>query len=276
MERSQLVHAEAAGAVMEPSEVTQAGMSSEKLGDVEESTQNTGDGQNKECETDPAAGFVHFSFEALIDAAFTPEGHRNAADHVESSHPCGEDGDQPEQLRGSDRVEEALLETGKQDLVLGEETGQWGDSCDGQCPDQEGEVGERQLVPQSSHLAHVLLVMHGMDDRTGSEEQQGLEKRMGDQVEQCCRKCTHSHRKEHVAQLADGGVGQNLLDVVLGEGDECRQQGRTGAHRCDQAHGSGTGLEQWHQSTAQIDPRGHHGGCMNQCRDRCWTRHRVR
>ena len=49
----------------------------------------------------------------------------------------------------------------------------------------------------------------------GAEEEQRLEERVGDQMEDAADERADAQRQEHVAQLADRGVGEHLLDVVL-------------------------------------------------------------
>ena len=48
-------------------------------------------------------------------------------------------------------------------------------------------IGERNLAPQPAHLAHVLLVVHGVDHRAGAQEQQRLEEGVGEEMEHAAR-----------------------------------------------------------------------------------------
>ena len=62
-------------------------------------------------------------------------------------------------------------------------------------------------------LRHVLLVVAAVDDAAGAEEEQGLEERVREQVEQARRPAADAQGEHHVAELADRRVGQHLLDV---------------------------------------------------------------
>ena len=52
------------------------------------------------------------------------------------------------------------------------EARQPGRSCNRQCADQHRAECPRNLFPQPTHLAHVLLATAGMDHRAGCQEQQ--------------------------------------------------------------------------------------------------------
>jgi len=54
-----------------------------------------------------------------------------------------------------------------------------------------------------------------MDDGSGAQEEKGLEKGMGREVEDPCGKGSHSHGGEHIAELTHGRISQDLLDIVL-------------------------------------------------------------
>ena len=61
-----------------------------------------------------------------------------------------------------------------------------------------------------------------------------LEEGMRDQVEHARHEGAHAHRRHHETQLADGGVGQHLLDVILTDGDRGgKERGDRADHRHD-------------------------------------------
>ena len=78
---------------------------------------------------------------------------------------------------------------------------------------------DRHVLAQPAHVAHVLLAGEGVDDRTGTEEQTGFEEGVGHQVENARTERPHAHGQEHVAELGDGRVRQNPLDIVLRHAD---------------------------------------------------------
>ncbi len=97
--------------------------------------------------------------------------------------------------------------------------------------DQERPEGDRHLGAQAAHLADVLLAAHAVDHAAGAEEQQRLEEGVRHQVEDRRRERADADGEEHVAELADGRVGEHLLDVVLHEADGRREQRRERADR---------------------------------------------
>jgi hypothetical protein len=128
---------------------------------------------------------------------------------------------------------------------------------------------------ERAHLVHVLLAVERVDDRAGAEEQQALEERVRHQVEDAGGKCADADADHHVADLADGRVGEDALDVGLHDRDGC---GEESGHRAD-------GRDYFHRARGQhvekIEPRdhidagGHHGGGMDQRADGSRTNHRV-
>ena len=86
----------------------------------------------------------------------------------------------------------------------------------------------------------------------------------------------NAHAEEHVTQLADGRVGQNLLDIVLADADggriDCSRHSNDGHDR----HGDGRHAVKDIAPGNHVDPGRHHGGCMDQGADRCGALHGIR
>ena len=98
---------------------------------------------------------------------------------------------------------EAVLERLAQDLVLAEEAGERRDAGDGDRADEHRPVGDRDLAPQRAHLVHVLLLVDGVDDRSGAEEEQALEEAVRHQMEDRRDEGADPQAGEHVAELAE-------------------------------------------------------------------------
>ena len=92
------------------------------------------------------------------------------------------------------------------DRVLGIEAGETAQTRDAQAGDRDGadrhdHEGHRQVLRQVAVAAHVLLVGHGVDHRSGAQEQQGLEEGVGEQVEHRGLIGADAGCHEHVAKL---------------------------------------------------------------------------
>ncbi len=131
-----------------------------------------------------------------------------------------------------------------QNLILRPEPGRdEREARQGEAADQKGDEGQRHLLAQSAHVEHVLrvqmpvrgvdAVFHAVDDRAGAEEEQRLEEGVGDQVKGGRHVRPDADGGDHVAQLRDRRVGQDALDVVLGDGDGGGEQRR---ERADAGH----------------------------------------
>ena len=95
-------------------------------------------------------------------------------EHVESSH-SGDNRHNPSDDR-------AVLEASCQNLVFGEESGERRNTGDGQAGNQEGDVGNRHVFVQAAHGLH-LVAVYGVDDASGTQEKQGFEHGVSEQVE---------------------------------------------------------------------------------------------
>jgi hypothetical protein len=167
----------------------------------------------------------------------------------------------------------------QQDLVLGPEPGQRRDAGQGDGADDERPERDRHVFLQAAHLAHVVGV-HGVDDRAGAEEQQGFEGGVGEEVEHARRPRPHPEGRDHVAQLGDGGVGEDPFDVVLDEGQTGGDEHGDTGDESDEVEAAGFDGEALPEDAVhaghEIDPGHHHGGGVDQGGDRGGAGHGVR
>ncbi len=114
-----------------------------------------------------------------------------------------------------------------------------------------------------------------MDHRARAQEQQRLERAVGQQVEDRRGVGAGGQAARHVRELADCGVGENAFQVVLRErgqgGAEHAERGDDGQHVERGAGGEERGEEPGHDE----DAGGDHGGGVDQRADRRRAGHRV-
>ncbi len=201
-------------------------------------------------------------------AEVAEEGHEEQARHVESGQEGHEQAD-------AEQHRLARAQRSQQDLVLAVVAGEGRDPRDGQGADQEGPEGHRYLAAQPAHLPHVLLPGHGVDHRARAEEQQRLEEGVGEEVEHRHPERAHAAGQEHVAELADRRVGQDLLDVGLDEGHGGPQERGGGTDDRHHPHGRLGHVVERGQARHQVDAGGDHGGGVDQGGDRGRTLHRI-
>ena len=107
-------------------------------------------------------------------------------------------------------------------------------------------------------------MVQAVNNGAGSQEQQGLEKRVGHQVKDAGGERPHTQGEKHVADLTDGGVGQDTFDIVLCQGGKSRQQQRGHADPGHCLQGGRSQQEQLIITGDQVHTRGDHGGGVDQ------------
>src|SRR5258708_31109487 len=101
-----------------------------------------------------------------------------------------------------------------------------------------------------------------------SEEEQSFEEGVGHQVKDAGGKGADSAGQEHVAELADSGVGEDALDVGLHEADGGGEDGGGAANDGDDEHGGGRMGEENVRAGGDVNSGGDHGGGGEQGGDR--------
>ncbi len=115
-----------------------------------------------------------------------------------------------------------------------------------------------------------------MNYAAGGEEEQCFEEGVGHEVEDTGGKGADSQGEEHVAELADGGVGEYALDVRLHEADGGSEERGGAADDGDYEHrGRGVGEENV-RAGDYVDAGGDHRRGVNQGADRGGAFHGVR
>ena len=114
-----------------------------------------------------------------------------------------------------------------QNFVFREEARKRRNTRNGDGANQERPERDGQVLVQATHLADVLLITHSVNHATGTEEQQGFEKGVGQYVEHTACVGRHAQAEEHITQLTNRGVSQHFLDVVLHQANRRTEQSRS-------------------------------------------------
>ena len=142
--------------------------------------------------------------------------------------------------------------------------------------DQHRGERPRDFLSEAAHHAHVLLMVHGVDDRAGAEEQERLEEGVREEMEDAGAISSDAASDEHVAELRAGRIGNDALDVVLHEADGRGEERRDRADQRHELQCVGRQLEDRRKSRDHEDAGGHHRGGMDERRDGRRAFHGVR
>src|SRR3954469_5575826 len=110
-----------------------------------------------------------------LSAVLAPEDEVAGAGHVGGGHEGADD-------TNHEKERIAAAAGAEEDLVLGPEPCEREDPRQRERSDDEGPEGGGHVLPQPTHVAHVVGV-HGMDEGAGPEEQKRLEEGVGEEVE---------------------------------------------------------------------------------------------
>ena len=119
-------------------------------------------------------------------------------------------------------------------------------------------------------------MVHRDDHGTGREEQQRLEERVGHQVEDGGAVRRSPERYRHVAELRQGRIRHDALDVVLHDAEQAHEKRRDGTDDDDHGQRRRRELVERRHARHHEDTGRHHRGGMDQRRDRGRAFHGVR
>ncbi len=200
-------------------------------------------------------------------AGLAGKGHVPQAEHVKRRDRGPGDSD-PEEIA----VQRIGLLEGQglgQDAVLGVVAAQSHDQRYARSRDRQAAHEHRarrpgHLLPQAAHRRH-FVGARGMDHRSGAEEQQRLEEGVREEVEHASQPTAQAQGQHHVAQLADGRIGQHAFDVSGGDGDRGGDEERDRAHDGDDQQD--LGREDRVTAADEVNARGDHRGGVDQGAD---------
>src|SRR6516162_3119463 len=194
-------------------------------------------------------------------------------EHIEGGQAGREQADDPE---GQITVEHGGAGDGSsEDFVFAEETGERGHTSNGQRGDQERAGGGRDGIPQAAHFAQILFAGECVNHAAGTEEEQSLEEGVRHEMKNACCKGADSKGEKHVAELADGGIGEDLLDVGLSKSHSGGEDSGEGSDDGDDVHRNGSKLIDGVHASDHVNTGGDHRGGVDKRADRRWTFNRI-
>src|SRR5437764_15172485 len=108
----------------------------------------------------------------------------------------------------------------REDSVLAEKSAERREPDERERANHESEKRDAETAGEPAHFPDVLLVMEHDDDRAGAEKKKRFKKRVREEMEHRRFAGREAHGHDHVAELREGRVGEDALDVVLLRRDE--------------------------------------------------------
>ena len=164
----------------------------------------------------------------------------------------------------------------QQYFVLAEKARKAGGAGNRERGGQHRGIGPRNALAQAAHAPHILLAAHGMDHAAGAEKEQSFEEGVSHQMKDAGAKRPYAASQEHVAQLADGRIGENFFDVSLNQSDGGGKKGCRATNHGDRRHGDGRVEEQYLRARDHINAGSDHRRRVDQRANRRGAFHGIR
>ena len=188
--------------------------------------ENRADRQHNQRRQHHGRRFMNVIHGLLVRARRTVERHEQQTPRIKRRH---ERGGNPHPV--SEGPKPCVIRIrGLQHDVLGIIPGEGWNPRQRQRPDPHQDIGKRDQLADTAHIAHILLVRHRVNDRTRAEEQQRLEKRMRNQVKHRRAIGRHAQSEKHISKLTHRRIRDHALDVELRQADGRRHKRRTRAN----------------------------------------------
>src|SRR6185312_2327859 len=120
---------------------------------------------------------------------------------------------------------------------------------------------------EAAELVHLLVVVGGVDGGAAAEEEERLEKGVRHEVEHGDIGPAAPEGDEHEAELADGGIGEDFLDIGLGDGHEAGEDGGDEANDGDDEHRPIGDFKERQEPGTEVDAGDDHGGGVDEGAD---------
>ena len=101
--------------------------------------------------------------------------------------------------------------------------------------DQHRRIGEFLIAPYAAKLAHILLMMVTVNDRTCTKEQKRFKEGVRKQVEHSRLISANTSGKEHIAKLRTGRIRNHPFNIILRQANGRSKQCRQRANNCHHA-----------------------------------------